>query len=45
MATMSEKDTDDSDSVSEDDVVVKTDDGERYEALGYNKSGEDEQDN
>lgn len=35
----------DDNSVTEDDVVVKTDDGERYEALGYNKSGEDEDDN
>lgn len=44
MATMSDTDRDDSGPVSEDDVVIKTDGGERYEALGYNKSGEDESD-
>lgn len=27
-------------SVSEDEAVVETDDGERYEALSVNKSGE-----
>jgi len=35
----------DDNSVSEEDVVVQTEDGERYESLSVNKSGESDDDN